>query len=281
MEAARIVEVLHDRGERVSPRWLLGSGFLVRTGTVLTAAHNLGDVGEPAGPHGTVVRSIDGVEHAATLLTRCDRVDLALLGAPGLQAPAVRLARVDRQKVAVVRDVVAVGYPNFKYAHDRPTPVKRQPAQPVGFIPTAEGLTAGDLTLRLEGGLPAPPQPGVKSPWQGLSGAGVFVQGQLLGVVTEHRLTEGLGALQVKPLTCLLDLPDPEGALFRAILDLHDPAALILVADDAHPESDDPVLMDIVRELHQLMSLGRQGLLTPAEVSALKMTAYKEAKGWR
>jgi hypothetical protein len=261
MEVTRVLEVLHDRGEHVVPRWLLGSGFLVRAGVVLTAAHNLGDSLNVPGPHGTTVRTIDGSEHRATLLARCDEVDLALLATPALQAQAVRLARVERTNIAVVRGVVAVGFPNFKYADDRPAALRRQPAQPIGHIPTAEGQTAGDLTLKIEGGLPAPPPAGVGSPWQGLSGAGVFVEELLLGIVTEHHTAEGLGSLRVRPLACLLDLPEPQGMLFKAILDLNDPLAIVLVGGEPEPDKADPVLAGIVQELHQLMNLGGQGLL--------------------
>lgn len=207
MEATRVLEILHDRGEKVVPRWLLGSGFLVRTGVVLTAAHNLGDVYEVPRPDSTIVRTLNGVEHPATLLARCDTVDMTILLTPGLQAQAVRLARVERQNVAVVHGVVAVGFPNFKYADDRPTPLKRQPAQPVGYIPTAEGLSAGDLTLKVESGLPAPPSTGTASPWQGLSGAGVFVEELLLGIVTEHHTAEGLGLYASGRLPACLTFP--------------------------------------------------------------------------
>jgi hypothetical protein len=282
VETARVVEVLHDRGETVSPRWLLGSGFVIRADVVITAAHNLGDSAEEHGPFGTIVRTLDGVELPASTLVRSTSLDLALLAASGLKAAPVKIGQVDQEHIDVVRDVMAVGFPNYKYADERPPSQKRQPAQPVGSVPTAEGVSGGDLTLKVEAGEPAPPSSGGSSPWEGLSGAGVFVQEYLFGIVIEHHLAEGLGALRLIPLSRVLDLPSPDGAMFRAILGLDQLAQLELIGAITNLEDeDDPALSDIVKELQQVIDVGQRGLLTPAEVSALKITAYKEAKGWR
>jgi hypothetical protein len=282
VETARVVEVLHDRGETVSPRWLLGSGFVIRADVIITAAHNLGDSAEEHGPFGTIVRTLDGVELPANILVRSDSLDLALLAASGLKAAPVKLGQVDQEHIDVVREVMAVGFPNYKYADERPPSQKRQPAQPVGSVPTAEGVSGGDLTLKVEAGEPAPLSSGGSSPWEGLSGAGVFVHEYLFGIVVEHHLAEGLGALRLIPLSRILDLPPPDGAMFRAILGLDHPGQLDLIGVIADVESgDDPVLSDIINDLQEVIDVGRRGLLTAAEVSALKITAYKEAKGWK
>src|SRR5215217_346979 len=99
METARVVEVLHDRGEGVSPRWLLSSGFVITADVVITAAHNLGEYPNEPGPLGTIVRTLDGMERSADLLVRCEALDLALLTVPGLNAAAVRIGRVDREHI--------------------------------------------------------------------------------------------------------------------------------------------------------------------------------------
>lgn len=282
METARVVEVLHDRGEASSPRWLLGSGFVIRADVVITAAHNLGATAHEIGPLGTTVRTLDGVELSATVLARFDSLDLALIAAPGIKAVAAKIGQVDRGKIDVVRDVMAVGFPNYKYADERPLSQKRQPAQPVGSVPTAEGVSGGDLTFKVEAGEPAEPSKGGSSPWEGLSGAGVLMGEYLLGIVVEHHLSEGLGALRVTPLSRVFEIPPPEGAVFRAILGLDAPDQLVVITTAMHEEGadDDPVLSEIIKDLQEVMTLGRRGLLTPAEVSALKISAYKEAKGW-
>ena len=69
----------------------VASGFVVGDGRVVTVAHVLGrDV------------RVDG--RRATVLRRDDRLDLALLSAPGLDGPPVRIARDDPR---VVRDANA------------------------------------------------------------------------------------------------------------------------------------------------------------------------------
>jgi hypothetical protein len=277
-----VVEVLHDRGEQAVPRWLLGSGFVVRASVIITAAHNLGANPSECGPYRTVVRTLDGAEHGASVLVRSDDLDLALLSVPDIKAGPVKLGRISPEQIEVVRDVIAVGFPNYKYSPERPVSRKRQPAQPFGFIPTGEGFTGGDLTLKLEAGEPASPAPGANTPWEGLSGSGVFVGEYLLAVVVEHHPSEGMGSLRLMPLSRVVDLPGPDGLLLRAILGLDDLQQLEVVrADGQEDNEDDPALSTIVKSLQEVIKLGELGLLNPAEVSTLKITAYKEAKGWK
>jgi hypothetical protein len=278
VESARVVEVLHDRGEGVSPRWLLGSGFVVKGGVVITAAHNLGGSPDDYGPHGTVVRCLDGVECAASVLARSESVDLALLAVPLLRARPAKIGRVDRDRIDVVRNVMAAGFPNYKYAHDRPVPLRRQPAQPSGFVPTVEDFSGGELTLKIEAGEPATPSLKGGSPWEGLSGAGVVVGEHLLGVAIEHHLAEGMGALRVVPLTRLADLPGPERALFCAILSIDDPTDLPVID---HKADEDEFSAALLRDLKDLLKLSELGLLGPGELKTLRITAVKEAKGWK
>jgi hypothetical protein len=280
METARVVEVLHDRGESMSPRWLLGSGFVVRDDVVITAAHNIcGAV--PLQPSCTVVRTLDGVEYTASLLVRSDLLDLALLAVPTLQGSPAKIGRIDRGRIEVIRDAMTAGFPNYKYSNDRPIAQKRQPAQPVGSIPTAEGYSAGNLTLKVEAGIPAQPLAQGASPWEGLSGAGVVADEYLVGVVVEHHLAEGLGSLTLVPLARVLDIAGVDGALFRAILGIGDLEEIEIIGVSNPEDGDDPILIGIIKDLKEVMTLGRAGLLSPSEVSALKLTAYKEAKGWR
>jgi hypothetical protein len=225
---------------------------------------------------------LDGVEHDATILVRSDDLDLALLSVPDIKARPVKLGRISPEQIEVVRDVIAVGFPNYKYSPERPLPLKRQPAQPFGFIPTGEGFSGGDLTLKLEAGEPAPPAPGANTPWEGLSGAGVFVGEYLLAVVVEHHPSEGVGSLRLIPLSRIVDVPGIDGVLLRAILGLDDLQQLeVTRADGQKDNKDDPALIAIVKGLQEVIKLGELGLLSPSEVSALKITAYKEAKGWK
>ena len=81
----RAVEVLHDRGP-VPPaggdRWTGGSGYLIGSGLVLTAAHNVDYRCDLGGDERLLVRTIEGNLLAARVVLVCDeqsQVDLALL----------------------------------------------------------------------------------------------------------------------------------------------------------------------------------------------------------
>ena len=81
----RAVEVLHDRGPATSAcgdRWTAGSGYLIGSGLVLTAAHNVDYRSDLGGDEQLLVRTIEGNLLAARVVLACDetsRVDLALL----------------------------------------------------------------------------------------------------------------------------------------------------------------------------------------------------------
>jgi CHAT domain-containing protein/tetratricopeptide (TPR) repeat protein len=230
VEVARAVEVLHDQRASKRPRWLLGSGFVVRSETVLTAAHNLGDTdGLIAGS--TWVRDIEGHEWKVSELLAIDReLDIGAIHVPGLACglAQIGLGSVGRSTIDIVRDVTSVGFPGYKEAPEKPKVQRRQPAQPFGFIPTAENASGGELILKLEAGQP-PPLEAAVSPWAGLSGAGVLVADRLIGVVIEHRLSEGLGSLTVRALGDLESLPARARAEFCISLGVADLEGLPIV----------------------------------------------------
>jgi hypothetical protein len=268
------VEVLHDRGQGRSSRWALGSGFVLRTNVVVTAAHNLGDSPDECGPEGTTVRTMDGEEHeVVSVMARSDVIDMAVLAVPGLAAEPIEIGQVDRSRIDVVHNVMAVGFPNYKYAADKPARLRRQPAQPVGMVPTTESYTSGTLVLKLEDAGPAPVDNG--SPWEGLSGAGVFVEERLLGVVIEHRFAEGLCTLHFVPFSSLLTLTEHEQALFCAVLGI-----LNLKALPHANGSPTPIDGSLVSDLKEIRELENQGYLDPSEASVLRIEAVKQSKGW-
>jgi hypothetical protein len=268
------VEVLHDRGPSCSPRWALGSGFVLRTNVVVTAAHNLGQSATECGPEGTTVRTLDGDEHeVVTVLARNHVVDLAVLAVPGLTAEPIEIGQLDRSKIEVVPNVMAVGFPNYKYSADKPVSLQRQPAQPVGTVPTGESYSAGTLVLKLSDAGPAASQDG--SPWEGLSGAGVFVEERLLGVVVEHRLAEGLAALHFVPFSALASLGESERTVFCAVLGILN--LLTLPHANGQPVAPNSALIE---DLNEIRGLERQGYLDPREASTLRIEAVKQYKGW-
>jgi WD40 repeat protein len=212
----RVVEVIVDRGEKVTERHSYGSGCIVNGRTVLTAAHVV------AGAVSVHVRGLDKEVLSAS-------IDQAFVGDPGewrgdaaaqpdlalvtidderVDFPRMGYAQVDRDhRSGVVERVRAVGYPWF--AHRKVSKTVRVPVDVRGQIlllsHAVEGLLSVQVTVR-------PRAPGANSApasqWSGMSGAPVLVAGRLVGVVSEHAPREGDATITVVPLTALEPHPD-------------------------------------------------------------------------
>ena len=122
ISTGRAIEVLHDRGPAAAAgagRWTAGSGYLIGSELVLTAAHNVDYRRDFGGDEQLLVRTIAGNLLAARVLLACDErsgVDLALLelgDRPFGDLRAVTFARVDRDSPAAVTGCWAVGFPQF------------------------------------------------------------------------------------------------------------------------------------------------------------------------
>ncbi|BCY11746.1 serine protease [Actinoplanes sp. L3-i22] len=216
---SRVVEVICDRGEDIQEeRWYAGTGTLTGSGFVLTCAHVI-----DTRPSATIkIRTIDGEEHAAAveLLSPADGgLDLALLRvAAGEFLPFLSLARIDRTRPDPVCGCWAVGFPRFGgrtsiSGYNRQV---RQTAQVWGYILPGSRMR-GEPQLELMVTTAPSHNPGarslVRSPWVGMSGAGVFVTGsahepRLIGVLSEHTVAAGASALAVQPLAAVRDLDD-------------------------------------------------------------------------
>jgi TPR repeat protein len=201
----------------------VGSGLRVRERFVLTAAHC-------AQGSDHQVEFLNGSGSPATVHVRStvSEVDLAVL-ILGEDAPAVEglgVARVDRSVAGNIKGCQALGFPKWR----RDAAGARILAQVDGLVPTVEGLRPGYnganvSLLELKATGPSvrehPLSPGVlvqASPWGGMSGAGVVVDGVVLGVVCSHNLAAGGMSLTVTPLTALAALPGPVAELFTDAL---------------------------------------------------------------
>ena len=151
--AARVVEVIADRGEACTPRYRSGSGCVVAGRTVLTAAHVV------AGAVSVAVRGPDKVARQAALDPRFigdvdgPGPDLALVEVTGDAAdvPAMGLAAVDRDSPAgdPVERCHVIGYPQFM---ERAAPDGgrfRETADAVGHVPVLSGLAGGLLSVQV------------------------------------------------------------------------------------------------------------------------------------
>lgn len=154
----------------------LGSGYVIATGLVLTAAHVL----EPAegtaaekGQFAEIARMGADWEPATVAWVDPDR-DIAVLSCPTLTAPAVvRWGRL------VGSDPIEWGAAGFPVASVDPK-FGRQVEHAFGRTSPITGREAGRLALSVE----SREAKGRDSPWAGLSGAAVFCAEFLVGVVT-------------------------------------------------------------------------------------------------
>jgi hypothetical protein len=205
--AARLVEVIADRGQATAKRYGYGSGCIVRGRTVLTAAHVV------AGARRIQVRDPDKKLYLATVDPRFvgdakgPGPDLALLEIddPAVDLAPMGLARVDRD--APTDEPVrcrAIGYPWFA---ETPSPAAvRDTVDAVGIVPVLSKLAAGLLSVQVSISprpLPAEDKRLADSEWSGMSGGPVVAAGRLLGVVVEHAPREGPSAITAVPLTAL------------------------------------------------------------------------------
>ncbi len=202
-----VVEVLHYWDDEQPPGWSVGSGFVVGSGLVLTAAHNVGD--------GELLVRARGTEWPARVLLRglVESADLALVeftGA-GVEFLPCRYGQVDERAPGVVDRCWAVGFPYYKERAQagRGAPPRRErlTTQVRGQILAGENLGRSLLTLQVDR-MPAARGGSGQSEWSGMSGAVVFADDIVIGVVSEHHRPEGSASLTVVPVTTIDNLPD-------------------------------------------------------------------------
>ena len=203
---------------------LRGSGYLVADGWVLTARHVVAGavkiavwLGAPPrlGPDGR--RDVD---LSSVLLD--EGSDLALLpvtAGVGDPAEPVLLGRLDRDAAAPV-PVVAAGCPRFKL---RVGPASgkllRELHEAHGTVAARSNAKTG--TYEMAGLTVVPdedPEPDLHSPWEGMSGAAVWADQRLVGVVAQHYPGDGRDTLTVRPLEVLLRGPADRSARWREAL---------------------------------------------------------------
>jgi Trypsin len=221
----------------------IGSGYLLSSGTVLTARHCTYDIltGRPAATL-RAVRLSDGASVAAQAAAAA--LDIAVLrlskdhprasGAP-LELPM--FGRVSRDYPAELQGCEAVGFPLWQL--DAATQHRRV-AQVRGHIRTMEGREAGELVMRdpalADVTAPGDLTPGQQrpvSPWGGLSGALVFHAEFALGVVVRHEPWLGRAALTILPVERVIERArrgDPEAAQVTSELGLSSSTTLPLAA---------------------------------------------------
>ena len=175
-----------------------GSGYRVSASAVLTAAHVVGDA---------IVRVRFNADRPNEWVTDGDvewldsASDVAIVilrdGADDDLAP-VSFGRVGDRDAVV--PCTAVGFPLFKLRTDRgqvsddgPPWRYRDTCHVSGSIAVLSNLREGTLEVSVH-----PPGQDLdqqQSPWQGMSGAAVWSAGRIIGMISEHHRSDGLGRL--------------------------------------------------------------------------------------
>jgi hypothetical protein len=218
-----------------------GSGYRVRPGAVLTAAHVIADA---AAVRVRFDADLPGEWTASVTSCWIDRrSDLAVLSiAPRDGEPAVAVARFGRIGAGqgAVLAIRMAGFPRFKLKGGDAAGKYRDSHQADGSVAVLSNWREGTLEVTV----PAPerdPDPAV-SPWEGMSGAAVWAGDRIVGVIAAHHRADGLGRLAAARLdVAVADLGPGRRAELRALLGLPE------VLPDVVP----PSAIDRVRSAYQ------------------------------
>ena len=205
MESWRVAQIVADRESGVDS--FRGSGYLVAPGVVLTAAHVL--VGASA------VRVRLDVGQQSEIEVPAERwwadpdghhgTDLAVIVIPADVTAGRDVERVQFGGISdctAVLSVQALGFPRSKLrgaaAGVGELKVFRDLDQVSGHAPVAANRRQGTLAVYLDDPPPAVPDSAGLSPWEGMSGAAVWVGNRIIAVVAEHHASEGAGRLTAR-----------------------------------------------------------------------------------
>ncbi len=206
MEPWRVAQIVtisaSEESAEAGVKRVLGSGFLVAPGIVLTAAHVLAgaaevrvrlDVGQPA--EISILADewwADPAEHNGT--------DLGFVVIPaektaGRDVDPARFGRVSDG--TAVLPVSAWGFPRHKLRSSTDSAGHAEIFRDLDDVrartPVAANRRQGTLAVYLDGPLPAGDRP-----WEGMSGAAVWADGRIIGVLAEHHSAEGNGRLTAR-----------------------------------------------------------------------------------
>ncbi|MEV6009922.1 NACHT domain-containing protein [Streptomyces sp. NPDC051976] len=183
-----------------------GSGYLLTGRLVLTAAHLLSherDIrvtaldGHGEAPCTTVASWYD---HATGLDVALLASDRPLTDPAALDAGPLAWAKIGT--LAPIPGCQAVGFPYGQ----RDAAGGLDTEQLIGTYKPGSGLVTGRDVIAVDG-VPPEPRPDGISPWAGMSGAAVFTDGVLLGVVTSDPRGWRHGRVTVTPVQRLRDEP--------------------------------------------------------------------------
>ncbi|MFD4641112.1 trypsin-like peptidase domain-containing protein [Lentzea sp. NPDC058436] len=196
-----------------------GSGYRIRSGAVLTAAHVVD------GADSVTVKFAPGLPEEWTVPATSwwsDPVsDIAVLTIEPRHddvVPPVRFGSINDR--AAVLPVVAVGFPLWKMRTDSRT--YRDSAHAVGKVPVFSNWRERTLEVVVEG--PPRARDDERSPWEGMSGAVLWSDDHVVGVIVKHHPGDGLERLAAARLDLALDQVDPSrGTTLSEVLEARAP----------------------------------------------------------
>jgi hypothetical protein len=224
----RIVVLEVDFGPQSD--WVYGSGLLIGSRGVLTAAHVVSGA-RAIRVHRAGEAEVWDADPESMLIGSSDTFDVAVLDVDGAELLGdVPIALVNREVEdgRFIEECWAVGYPIF--ASDQRPGVQgwtRESIQVGGRIAPLSDL--GTQLLSLE--VTARPDRMDDAAWRGMSGAAVYARDRLLGVVTEYAPHRGVSNLTVTAFDALLsrDFCPPHPAKWWRTLGVDDPDKLPLL----------------------------------------------------
>lgn len=202
LDLHRVAEVIVTLDDGTGRR---ASGYRLSRTTVLTAAHVVNaamtvTVRFDADRKGEADREGEWTRQAAVAWMN-DEIDAAILTIKARSdtesVTSIRFARI-AEIDAEIR-CSTIGFPRFKLRTDRPTgrdsslTQYRDSCHRFGLISPMSHSREGTIEIRVE-----PPERDPdpdRSPWEGMSGAAVFVGETLVGIVSRHDRQSGLGVL--------------------------------------------------------------------------------------
>ncbi|MEU5258135.1 tetratricopeptide repeat protein [Amycolatopsis sp. NPDC021455] len=206
-----------------------GSGYVIAPRLVLTSAHVVGEVASSTsvfrpGREGTFTANV------VWRGTPGGRDDAALLEVHDPTWPTLEPGRVSWGKTVTHRPGIGCecwGAPTLAQRSDRPVEIE----QLTGTLNPGDRIVGDQYVMKLRG---HPPEG--TSPWGGLSGAALFCDGLLTGVVTADLQDRAHAALEAVPVSLLLRDPG-----FTKIVTAHDELAFVEChAIELRPLTDAP-----------------------------------------
>lgn len=209
-DADRVVQVISDK---------FATGYLIRPGVVITAAHGLQGA-EPVwvvgfrGDRSTWEAEVAGVP------LRSETADLAVLlctTPPEIATGPVEFGRVERGGADKL-PCTGTGFPRFMMREDTVNASVGRDSHTIHGWVSGAGLRTGDLTIATA---VDPPEPDPSTcPWGGVSGTAVFTDGRVIGLVKDHHHQQGPQLTLTTVLAWYGHLTPGELALATALLGL-------------------------------------------------------------